>query len=619
MKNLLSLLLYLALLSATILTARAEFYERGRQMMICHRTANRDVPENTLESLEECALLGADIVEIDIRRTLDGELVLLHDGPIDRVSSGAGDVEQMLAAEFDLYDAGSWMNQRFSGLRHPRLDEALRLSRRLGLKLTLDLKSKGITRQVYDAVKEEGMLDQVRFVGNARDIQSIDPAMNAQQTTAWKPGMTTEDVSELQKQGLFVIATFSANPHELDLPMMREAAAAGVDAINTDHPRLAADALDRSVEAKVLELRRLADQGTGIERSRNLLKLARYRDFDLTAYFADKLHDTDSTVSRAAAIALVRRARPDTVKVTLAARSGDIPDPVRRNQAWVIGMLPEQADDASHDFLLGLLDDSAVESKAEALLALAKIPGALSTDRIVAHVHNDSGLVSGAAALALARHDPVVADRLIPSLARRLRQEIEKTWRQYASPIETKTPLAKSRTTFERPTDPDIPNREALMARAVDLYGGYHKMLAAAAMVQSESSTDWLHDELERYSDDFSNFASYIAAYQLWDRADHERLVRALTARHPFIRDRAQWTLTKSGPAAASALRRALDSSDRDTRLRAAQTLAWIGDSEALPQLENLQGQSGSDASHYAWAIAKIKQVNQITESSSQP
>src|SRR5205814_5774500 len=48
--------------------------------LYCHRTANQDVPENTLASLDQAALLGCDAVEVDVRRTLDGSLVLNHDG-----------------------------------------------------------------------------------------------------------------------------------------------------------------------------------------------------------------------------------------------------------------------------------------------------------------------------------------------------------------------------------------------------------------------------------------------------------------------------------------------------------------------------------------------------------
>src|SRR6187399_539432 len=107
----------------------AQFYERGRQTLLCHRMANRDAPENTIESLRQAHLLGCDVTEIDIWRTVDGELVLFHDGPIDRVSTGSGEVEKMLAGELALYDGGSWFNGHFTGARHPRFVEALRFAK----------------------------------------------------------------------------------------------------------------------------------------------------------------------------------------------------------------------------------------------------------------------------------------------------------------------------------------------------------------------------------------------------------------------------------------------------------------------------------------------------------
>src|ERR1700722_9216686 len=135
--------------------ATAAIYVRGQQLMVCHRTANRDAPENTLEAIRESRILGCDVVEMDISRTLDGVLVLLHDGPIDRVSSGSGEIEKTLSEEMALYDAGDWFNSRFRGIRQPRFIDALRLAKDLGLKIELDLKSKGTTRQLYEMARAE--------------------------------------------------------------------------------------------------------------------------------------------------------------------------------------------------------------------------------------------------------------------------------------------------------------------------------------------------------------------------------------------------------------------------------------------------------------------------------
>src|SRR6202044_4225810 len=82
------------LLSAFVFaTAYAYAFAPGETKLLCHRTANEDVPENTLESLEQAALLGCDLVEIDLRRTLDGKIVLNHDGIMEHLTDGIGETE----------------------------------------------------------------------------------------------------------------------------------------------------------------------------------------------------------------------------------------------------------------------------------------------------------------------------------------------------------------------------------------------------------------------------------------------------------------------------------------------------------------------------------------------
>src|ERR1700733_6325505 len=73
--------------------AKAGPLQPGKVTLLCHRTANEDVPENTLESLEQAALLGCNVVEMDLRRTLDGKIVMNHDGVLERLTDGIGDAE----------------------------------------------------------------------------------------------------------------------------------------------------------------------------------------------------------------------------------------------------------------------------------------------------------------------------------------------------------------------------------------------------------------------------------------------------------------------------------------------------------------------------------------------
>jgi glycerophosphoryl diester phosphodiesterase len=95
-------------------------------MAIAHRGASAVMPENTVAAFDEAIRLGAAAVEFDLRLSADGHMIVLHDETLDRTTSGKGPVAQM--EKFDLFrlDAGSWMHPRFTGLRIPTLDEALR-------------------------------------------------------------------------------------------------------------------------------------------------------------------------------------------------------------------------------------------------------------------------------------------------------------------------------------------------------------------------------------------------------------------------------------------------------------------------------------------------------------
>src|SRR5690606_35407546 len=64
-----------------------------------HRGASATHPENTLSALREAIRLGAHMLEFDVRATLDGQLVLMHDPNVDRTTNGVGAVSEM---NFDL-------------------------------------------------------------------------------------------------------------------------------------------------------------------------------------------------------------------------------------------------------------------------------------------------------------------------------------------------------------------------------------------------------------------------------------------------------------------------------------------------------------------------------------
>lgn len=97
-------------------------------------------PENTLVSLEQGFLEDIYAAEIDVRFTSDNVLVLMHDSYIDRTTNARGDVKDIPLATLKTYDAGSWKDPAFQGTRVPTLVEALRLAKKYGKKLYLNMK-----------------------------------------------------------------------------------------------------------------------------------------------------------------------------------------------------------------------------------------------------------------------------------------------------------------------------------------------------------------------------------------------------------------------------------------------------------------------------------------------
>lgn len=69
-------------------------------MVVAHRGCWRDAAENALSGIDACVRMGVDVVELDVRRTRDGALVLMHDETVDRTTDGTGRVTEMTLAQF---------------------------------------------------------------------------------------------------------------------------------------------------------------------------------------------------------------------------------------------------------------------------------------------------------------------------------------------------------------------------------------------------------------------------------------------------------------------------------------------------------------------------------------
>jgi HEAT repeat protein len=582
-----AMVLLLALFASGI--ARAGVLLPGGVQLLCHRTANEDVPENTLESLDQAALLGCNVVEIDLRRTLDGKIVLNHDGIMERLTDGVGEAETSFYGDLQMRDAGSWMAERFEGLHMTLFQDALRLARERDIRLVLDMKDKGLGADVLQILEREGMLQRVQFNGEWEDVKKLYPAAtDVGDGTKWvQPGVTEDQVRQYHREGKAVVANFSANHHEMDLAGMKAAVAAGVDGINVDYPRLGADAVGRPVERRLNELMLKADSGDSGARIAAILELSRYSGFPLQENFARWLLDADDHVSRAAALALATaRPRTPVSAFTVGLQSGNAD--ARANAAWALGMLGAPA-----STLLPLLRDQDPHVLQLALLALARAPGDVSAGALLPLLSCDDAAVRGAAAVALARHQPEVAIKAVPV---QLQREVAS---------ERAIQADHERRGASKFTQPEI---DTIMKS----FKCQMELMRALEMLRGNDATRELMELAFRPDEGLSSYDGIVAGFQLWDRigADATPAVQALGSSDREVADRAEWMLVKASPAVLPQVRKALDSENKEVRQRAMRILAWQGDTESLATLQSIQNTDTANAALAAWAIEKIQALH---------
>jgi len=137
---------------------------RNRPIICAHRGVSSTHPENTLAALRAACDIGALQTEIDVRRTADGYLVLMHDESVDRTTSGTGPVSSMTLAEIKSLDAGAWKSPEFAGETVPTLPETLQLCRERGMFLCIEIKQDGIAPEVVRDVEAADMVESVAII-----------------------------------------------------------------------------------------------------------------------------------------------------------------------------------------------------------------------------------------------------------------------------------------------------------------------------------------------------------------------------------------------------------------------------------------------------------------------
>lgn len=135
--------------------------------IFAHRGASAYAPENTVEAFALAMEQGADGIELDVQMTKDGQVVVIHDEIIDRVSDGTGAVRDYTLEELKKFHFSNHM-ENYENAVIPTLKEVLDLIKSSSMLLNIELKTgiywyPNLEEKTMELVKEAGMEDRVIY------------------------------------------------------------------------------------------------------------------------------------------------------------------------------------------------------------------------------------------------------------------------------------------------------------------------------------------------------------------------------------------------------------------------------------------------------------------------
>jgi glycerophosphoryl diester phosphodiesterase len=122
--------------------------------VIAHRGFSGIAPENTMTAFKKAIEIGADMIELDVMLSKDGELVVIHDKTVNRTTNGKGKVSELSLSDLKKLDAGSWFKKHFSGEKIPTLEEVFDLAHG---KIQLNIE---IKKDAYNPYRKKGGVEE---------------------------------------------------------------------------------------------------------------------------------------------------------------------------------------------------------------------------------------------------------------------------------------------------------------------------------------------------------------------------------------------------------------------------------------------------------------------------
>ena len=215
-------------------------------LRIGHRGARAYAPENTISSFRKALEIGVDAVELDVRKTKDNHIVVIHDADVKRTTNGEG-----LVSELTLKQIKDFSTE--GGEKIPTFEEAMDFLDKK-VKVFVELKEEGVEEQVLSIVHGKGLEKNVVITSFLEDVlkkvRELDKEvetgliyarhrnplkaaleLKANYLVALYRFMHTANVEKAHENGLKVVVWTVNTPGEAE-----EYAEKGVDGITSDKP-----------------------------------------------------------------------------------------------------------------------------------------------------------------------------------------------------------------------------------------------------------------------------------------------------------------------------------------------------------------------------------------------
>jgi len=155
------------------------FFTSSRPLVFAHRGGSALAPENTVDAFANGLSLGADGIELDVRLSLDGVVVVHHDATVDRTTAGRGAVAALTAVELARLDV-------------PALGDVLARFRDTRVIVELKVNSAEFARAVVDVVRRADAVDRIclgsfglRVLRTARALEPAIATSAAREEVRW--------------------------------------------------------------------------------------------------------------------------------------------------------------------------------------------------------------------------------------------------------------------------------------------------------------------------------------------------------------------------------------------------------------------------------------------------